>query len=122
MKTITKLWIGVGSLALLSPVGIILPDRFKAGSAWGEWGTEEWSGLVGYIPHGLEKLTALWSAPLPDYAVRGMERHPEIAYILSAVIGIALCAGAAYIFGKTISPGKPATGQDDHGEKSDRIS
>jgi len=33
-----KLWIGIGALIVLSPLGLILPDQFKAGSAWGEWG------------------------------------------------------------------------------------
>ena len=103
MKTVTKLWIGIGALALLSPLGIFLPDRFKAGSAWGEWGTDEFDGLIGYIPKGLEKLSSFWKAPLPDYAVKGMEQHPEVTYIFSAIIGIGLCAGVAYFVCKILS-------------------
>ena len=41
MKTTTKLWIGIGALALASPFGLLLPEKFKAGSAWGEWGAGE---------------------------------------------------------------------------------
>ena len=37
MKTTTKLWIGLGVLAIASPLGLYLPDTFKAGEAWGEW-------------------------------------------------------------------------------------
>ena len=31
MKTITKLWIGLGVLILCSPLGLILPEYFKSG-------------------------------------------------------------------------------------------
>lgn len=92
MKTITKLWIGLMALIVISPLGLILPERFKAGSAWGEWGAEEMAGLVGYIPKGLEKLSSAWSAPLPYYAFKGWEDKPlcglSVAYIISAVAGI----------------------------------
>ena len=33
-----RLWVRIGILILLSPLGIILPDIFKSGGAWGEWG------------------------------------------------------------------------------------
>ena len=94
MKITTKLWIGLAVLALLSPLGLILPEHFKAGSAWGEWGTDEMQKLVGYIPQGLEKLSSLWNAPMPDYAFKGWEEkglsHLSFAYIISAVIGIGI--------------------------------
>jgi cobalt/nickel transport protein len=122
MKTVTKLWIGIGALAVLSPLGIFLPDRFKAGSAWGEWGAGEFSGLVGYIPKGLEKLSSLWKAPLPDYAIRGIENHPAAAYLISALIGVAVCAGVVYVSGRFLARKKGPQQQDDHGEKNKRIS
>ena len=65
MKTITKFLIGLVVLIILSPLGVILPEHFKAGSAWGEWGSDEMQKLVGYVPTGLAKLSGLWSAPLP---------------------------------------------------------
>jgi hypothetical protein len=65
MKVTTKLWIGLGALALLSPIGVILPAKLKAGPAWGEWGAGELKGLVGYVPKGLEKLSSLWNALMP---------------------------------------------------------
>ena len=40
-STMKKMLLGLVVLALLSPVGIIIPDKVKAGSAWGEWGTDE---------------------------------------------------------------------------------
>ena len=60
MKITTKLWIGVGALIILSPLGLIIPDHFKAGSAWGEWGADKIQKLVGYVPKGLGKLSSLW--------------------------------------------------------------
>ena len=106
MKITTKLWIALGALILLSPLGLILPDHFKAGSAWGEWGADEMQKLVGYIPQGLEKLGALWNAPLPDYAFKGWEEkglaHLSFAYIISAVVGSALVALMIWLLGKIL--------------------
>ena len=94
MKVTTKLWIGLAMLIVLSPIGLILPEHFKAGSAWGEWGADEIQKLVGYIPQGLEKLASLWNAPIPDYAFKGWEEkglpHLSFAYIISAIVGIGI--------------------------------
>jgi len=107
MNIIKKLWIGLGVLAILSPIGLILPDKFKAGSAWGEWGHDEMNDLVGYIPQGLEKLSSLWNAPLPDYAFKGWEEkglsHLSMAYIVSAVVGIAVTVIAVLFIGKLLA-------------------
>lgn len=92
MKITTKFWIGIAVLIILSPLGLILPEHFKAGSAWGEWGADEMQKLVGYIPKGLTKLTSLWSAPIPDYAFKGWEEKGlsrlSFAYTISAVLGV----------------------------------
>ena len=40
MRTTSKLWLGVIILAFLSPLGLLLPEYFKAGDAWGEWGAD----------------------------------------------------------------------------------
>jgi hypothetical protein len=107
MKTTTKLWIGLGVLAILTPIGLYLPKKFKAGSAWGEWGAEEMHGLVGYVPHGLRKLGSLWNAPFRDYSFKGWENlglgHLSLAYVVSAVLGIALCVGLALLLGRLLS-------------------
>jgi cobalt/nickel transport system permease protein len=114
MKTSTKLWIGLGILAILSPIGLYLPYAFNAGPAWGEWGPEEMRGLVGFVPKGLHKLTALWNAPLKDYAFKGWDslgfKHLSVAYIVSAVLGIGLCVGLAFLLGRLLS--KKETGID----------
>jgi hypothetical protein len=107
MKIINKLWVGIGVLIVLSPLGLLLPEHFKAGAAWGEWGADEMQKLVGYVSKGLEKLSSLWSAPLPDYAFKGWEEKPianlSLAYIFSAVVGIIICVGVVLILGKFIN-------------------
>ena len=104
MKTITKLWILIAALAILSPLGLFLPEHFKAGAAWGEWGSEEIRALVGYIPQGLEKFSSLWTSAIPDYVFRGWEGKPlrflSVAYIISAIAGIAATVGAIFFIGK----------------------
>jgi hypothetical protein len=106
MKIVSRLWLFLGVLIVLSPLGLILPGHFKAGGAWGEWGADEMKALVGYIPEGLEKLSNLWSAPIPDYAFQGWQDKPlsnlSIAYIFSAFVGVAACASLLYILGKLL--------------------
>ncbi len=107
MKITTKLWIGMAVLIILSPLGLILPEHFKAGAAWGEWGTDEMQKLVGYIPQGLEKLSSLWNAPLPDYAFKGWEEkglpHLSFAYVISAIVGIGIITLAVMGIGKLLA-------------------
>ena len=107
MKPIAKLWLGLGVLILLSPLGLILPDHFKAGSAWGEWGLDEMEKLVGYVPQGLAKLGALWKAPMPDYAFKGWEEkgltHLSFAYIVSAIAGVVLIGLIMWMIGKCLA-------------------
>ncbi len=107
MKITTKLWIGIAVLIVLSPLGLLLPEYFNANDAWGEWGTDGIKELTGYIPRGLEKLSSLWNAPMPDYAFKGWEEkglpHLSFAYIISAVAGIAIVMLAAFIIGKILS-------------------
>jgi hypothetical protein len=107
MKTITKLWIGLIVLIALSPLGLFLPEHFRAGDAWGEWDGDTIKELIGYVPQGLKKLSALWSAPIPDYAFKGWEEKPfasiSFAYIASAIIGILACAGTIFLLGNFLS-------------------
>lgn len=107
MKITTKFWIGMVILILLSPLGVILPEHFKAGSAWGEWGADEIQKLIGYVPQGLAKLAGLWNAPMPDYAFKGWEEkglsYLSFAYIVSAVLGIVIIVAVIYLIGKLLT-------------------
>jgi hypothetical protein len=107
VKTTTKLWLGILVLALISPLGLLLPDYFKAGDAWGEWGADSFKEMLGYVPEGLEKLSALWSAPIPDYAFSGWEEKGlsrlSLAYIFSAILGIAVTVLATTLIGRLLA-------------------
>lgn len=104
MKLITKFWIGIAILIVLSPLGLIIPEHFKAGSAWGEWSVDEIQRLAGYIPRGLSKLSSLWNAPIPDYAFKGWGEkglsHLSFAYIISAILGVIVVVAITLIIGK----------------------
>jgi len=81
-------------LSLITPVGIILPEFFKAKGAWGEWDKDTIRELVGYIPKGMEKLDGLWKAPFADYAIKGFDNgiiKLSFSYIFSAIVGIFVC-------------------------------
>jgi cobalt/nickel transport protein len=98
-----KLWIGLLIMALLTPLGIYLPEKFKAGGAWGEWGPEELEKLLGYVPEGFKKLADFWKAPVPDYNFGGENAAfstQVISYIISGVIGIAAAAMVIYLIAK----------------------
>lgn len=90
-----KLWIGLLIMALMTPLGILLPETFKAGEAWGEWGIEKLEKVLGYVPEGLRKLTDLWKAPVPDYNFGGEGSSmtlKTISYIASGLLGVGICA------------------------------
>jgi hypothetical protein len=100
-----KLWIGLAVLALLAPLGIIVPHFFNAEDAWGEWGADTLQKVLGYVPEGLKRTADLWKAPMPDYGFGSDSASLGIqsgSYILSALIGIALVAGVAYGLSKVL--------------------
>jgi hypothetical protein len=102
-----KLWIGIGILIFLAPLGLILPELFKASGAWGEWGADEVRNIAGYLPKGLKRLSELWSAPIPDYAFTGWDKGVKsyIAYIVSGLIGVVLVVAVSYVLGKILKRG-----------------
>ena len=78
----------IAVLIAATPLGLL-----AEGTAWGEWGADEIADIVvngkalGYTPAGLEKGWSM-NVPMPDYALEGM--NEVVAYILSAIIGVAL--------------------------------
>jgi hypothetical protein len=102
-KIIRNLAIGLVALIILAPLGLL-----AVGETYGEWGNEELKEKLGFVPHGLEQLSSLWSAPLPDYAFPGGEESMSmatIAYLVSAVIGVVVCGGLLYVVGKRFVKG-----------------
>lgn len=105
MTTVKKLWIGLAVLALLAPLGLLIPSLFGAGGAWGEWSIEEIRRMLGFVPEGMQKLSELWKSPMPDYAVPGQRQgiaHESLGYLAAAVIGVAITAGFAYLLAKIL--------------------
>ena len=92
---------------ILTPLGLIVPAYFQAGDAWGEWDADKMTKLVGYIPQGLQKLSGLWNAPMPDYSFKGWEEkgmtHLSFAYIISALLGVAIISGIVLIIGSLLA-------------------
>lgn len=107
MKPITKLCIGSLVLIALSPLGLILPARFGAGSAWGEWSPDEVHRMVGYTPSGMAKDGRIWKAPMPDYALKGQEKAPlrvlSVSYIVTGLVGAAVVGGLAMLIGRALA-------------------
>jgi len=104
ISTVKKLWLGLAVLALLSPLGIILPEKFNAGGAWGEWGADEVGKMIGFVPQGMKKLAGTWHAPMPDYAFKGWDNLSLgmqcLAYVVAAILGIAVIAAVIMLLGK----------------------
>jgi cobalt/nickel transport system permease protein len=78
----------IAVLIAATPLGLL-----ATGAAWGEWGADEIAEVttngvaLGYVPSGLENGWTLASL-MPDYGIEGV--NEVFAYILSAVIGVAL--------------------------------
>jgi cobalt/nickel transport protein len=101
-----RLWVGLLIMALLTPLGVLLPEKFKAEGAWGEWGKEELEKLLGYVPKELAKLADLWKAPIPDYNFGGEEASMTvqvISYIVSGLLGIGVCAFVAFLVSRLLT-------------------
>jgi cobalt/nickel transport system permease protein len=90
------LWIGLAALVVLSPLGLL-----AAGTAWGEWSTEELQELYGAVPSGLDRLSSIWNAPLPDYSVPFVG-SATIGYIVSAVVGMGVLVGVILLAGRVL--------------------
>ena len=105
MTKTKKLWIGIGVLIILSPLGVILPELFKAGGAWGEWGTDEVRKITGFVPEGMKRIAEIWKAPLPGYELPGQGAGlagRSAGYVVTAVIGVALTVGMVYLLAKVL--------------------
>jgi hypothetical protein len=89
-----KILVALVVLAVISPIGIYLPAKFKAQDAWGEWSAETIEKLLGFVPAKLKETADLWKAPIPDYNL-GDEKSTftvqALSYILSGAVGIVLC-------------------------------
>jgi hypothetical protein len=99
------LWVGLAVLIVAAPLGLLAP-----GTAWGEWGSDEFAGLgLNFVPEGLAKLENLWGAPLAGYDLPALG-NANLGYILSAVVGILLVAVIVWLFTTLLTAGsRPST-------------
>ena len=97
-----KLLLSVLILVITTPLGIVLPELFHAGSAWGEWNTTEISKLIGYIPQGVKTFTDIWHPLLPDYNFPFNNSNDltlkSFAYMFSAITGALTCYLTTLLF------------------------
>ncbi len=108
-KSQKKLWIGLIVLAFLTPLGIILPEKLKAGGAWGEWGPEELGKILGFVPTEVKRLAGIWKAPVAGYsfAEHGSSiALKSISYLLSGLIGIVIAGIAIWLISRFVKNGK----------------
>ncbi len=84
-RPLRALWILLAVLLLLTPLGIL-----AVGPAWGEWSTEELG--MAHIPAGMQRLSHLWLAPLPDYSPQFIT-NAHAGYGVSAIAGVLLTVG-----------------------------
>ena len=98
-RAVRPLWIGLAVLMIATPLGLL-----AAGTAWGEWGVEDFKNPAtrqqitaasatveppAVVPGGLERLASLWTAPMPDYAPPFLKSR-GLGYLLSAMFGVGL--------------------------------
>ena len=98
------LWMGLAALLIATPLGLL-----AAGTAWGEWGVEDFAKPEARqeiaaaslnvappqsAPSGLARLARVWTPPLPDYAPPFL-KSPVLGYLLCATLGVGLVLGAS---------------------------
>ena len=96
----------IAILTVLTPIGIL-----AVGAAWGEWSPSAFSdpaarqaiavasGNVAppsQVPHGLERLSSLWTAPFPAYAPSFL-RSASFGYVLSGAFGVGVILSLALV-------------------------
>jgi len=105
------LWVALPVLAVAAPIGLLAP-----GTAWGEWNSNELSGMgLGFVPAGMQQLSNLWSAPMGGYNLPVLQ-NANLAYILSAAVGILVTVVVAWLFSSLAVRGHPAAPETGSGE------
>jgi cobalt/nickel transport system permease protein len=74
------LYIIIGILILATPLGLL-----TSGTAWGEWGVEEFESLIGFVPKGMGE-GFQFESPIPDYSLGNLKAY--LGYIISALVGV----------------------------------
>lgn len=108
-RGLKPLWVGLAALLILSPIGIL-----AVGTAWGEWSAKDFASTEGRqqiaaasrnqappadAPHGLQRLSSIWTAPFPDYAP-SLIRNEAFGYMLSGMFGAGVTIGLVMLVGR----------------------
>jgi len=100
-RRLRGLWVALAILVFLTPIGLLAP-----GTAWGEWGSAQFSQLgLSFIPQGFARLEGLWGAPLADYDLPALG-NANLGYIISAVLGIIVIGFLTWLLTTAIASGR----------------
>jgi cobalt/nickel transport system permease protein len=116
-KSLRRLWSTVAFLLLLTPLGVL-----AAGTAWGEWSARDLLHPPGRdqvavtspgqsptsIPSGLQRLSTVWTAPVPAYAPPFI-KSVSFGYMLSAMFGVG-CLLVASLVAQSVLRHRSETG------------
>jgi ABC-type cobalt transport system substrate-binding protein len=83
-----KLMVILGVLFVLLPLGLI-----SEYSAWGEWDSEKYKEMIGFIPEGIKNAKTI--SIIPDYGEGSV-----LMYYLSAIIGGVILYAIFYLLSK----------------------
>lgn len=121
-KRTRVLWIALAVTVVLSPIG-----KLVDGTAWGEWGIEDFSNAGArqamqiasgnavppeQAPEGLERLAGVWTAPLLDYAPSFMQ-NLSWGYLLSAILGTGLVVMIFLLLSRLVATAGASRSRDD---------
>lgn len=110
-RSTRPLWIGLAALMIFTPLGLL-----ATGAAWGEWSPEDFNDPAvrqeirqasgnqsppEKAPGGMERLAALWTAPIPGYAPPFL-RSEAFGYLMSAMVGTGLIILAFLLIGRIL--------------------
>lgn len=111
LKALRPLWLALAALMILTPLGIL-----AAGSAWGEWVASDYASPAARqqiaasslhalppaaAPQGLQRLSALWTAPFARYAPPYL-RSETFGYLLSAMFGVGVIVLSTFGIGQVL--------------------
>jgi len=117
MNRVRRLWIALIVLALLTPLGLLLPHWLHGETAWGEWDKQEIHERLGHVPQGMEREAGRWQAPLPDYGAPTQAPPPiwrqSAWYVVSGILGLAAVVGLSLLLGRWLTRHERAADVDD---------
>jgi cobalt/nickel transport system permease protein len=94
-SSLRKLWILLGILIVLVPLGVL-----AHGEAFAEWGVGELEALVGFVPAGLKGLGEIYRAPMANYTLPGITdfTSQSLAYVFAAIIGVSILGLSLFVW------------------------